>query len=293
MLSILIPIYNFSVEKLIKELLLQSRSLDIPFEILCYDDKSDDYFLKKNKNIENIKEVCYTILNNNLGRSKIRNLLAEQAKFNNLLFLDCDIKISNKKFIKNYLELEKKHKVIVGGVSYDDFNSENSKFLRWKYGKSREQKTAKVRQEFPYHSFSSCNLFIRKEIIQRICFSEKLLQYGHEDTLFGLELQQLSIPILHIDNPIIHVGLDDTAVFLNKTELGLMNLTQISKSSAKICSKIKICSYYNFFKYSLFITKPIFMLLRKILKKTIINGSNSLILFDLYKLSFMLTLKKE
>ena len=79
-------------------------------------------------------------------------------------------------------------------------------FFRWKYGKSREQKTAKVRREFPYHSFSSCNLFIRKEIIQRICFSEKLLQYSHEDTLFGLELQQLSIPILHIDNPIIMLG---------------------------------------------------------------------------------------
>ena len=46
-------------------------------------------------------------------------------------------------------------------------------------------------------------------------------------------------------------------LFLNKTELGLMNLTQISKSSLKSVVKLKYV-VITIFKYSLFITKPIF-----------------------------------
>ena len=293
MLSILIPIYNFAVKELIVELSTQATHLKQPFEILCIDDKSDDYFLNINKDIETIKGVVYQRLNKNIGRSKIRNLLAEKAQFNCLLFLDCDVKPYKKDFLKHYLDLSEKHKVIVGGVAYQDFDEQKSKFLRWKYGKLREEKTAQTRQKKPYNSFSASNLLIHKDISHEIRFSESLLQYGHEDTLFGFELSNLAIPILHIDNPIIHLGLDETSTFLHKTELGLNNLIDLKKVLPEVCQKIKICRYYNGLKSSLFLTRPIFKWIKNITHKMLINGNCNLVVFDLYKLSFMLCLKKK
>ena len=49
MLSILIPIYNRDVTKLVEELLDQCGKANIPFEILCFDDGSTEKWKKKNK----------------------------------------------------------------------------------------------------------------------------------------------------------------------------------------------------------------------------------------------------
>ena len=53
MLSILIPIHNYNVVTLVKELLLQAKSIDGTIEIICCDDCSTDTQLKT----ENIKIV--------------------------------------------------------------------------------------------------------------------------------------------------------------------------------------------------------------------------------------------
>ena len=42
MLSILIPIYNFKVVDVVLELKAQAEKLDVPFEILCFDDASSN-----------------------------------------------------------------------------------------------------------------------------------------------------------------------------------------------------------------------------------------------------------
>ena len=97
--------------------------------------------------------------------------------------------------------------VIVGGVSYTDYKKvEKSKLLRWKYGKFREERKAHFRNQRPYASFSACNLFINKKVSQKIRFTESLTKYGHEDTLYGSELEFNSFNVIHINNPIIHLG---------------------------------------------------------------------------------------
>ena len=42
MFSILIPIYNFKVVDVVLELKAQAEKLDVPFEILCFDDASSN-----------------------------------------------------------------------------------------------------------------------------------------------------------------------------------------------------------------------------------------------------------
>jgi len=233
MLSILIPIYNFAVKELVNELSSQAQDLNIPFEILCVDDTSKATYIKLNDGLEKIEGVNYQLNKKNIGRSAIRNLLTDKAQYDYLLFLDCDVRIGDN-FIKKYIDFKDESEVIVGGVSYAEYEQlEKNKRLRWKYGRHREERKAHFRNQRPYASFSACNLFINKKVSQNIRFTESLTKYGHEDTLYGAELEFNSYTVMHINNPIIHLGLDEVSVFLEKTEFALINLLSLQKSHSK------------------------------------------------------------
>ncbi len=293
MLSILIPIYNFAVKELVNELSSQAQDLNIPFEILCVDDTSKATYIKLNDGLEKIKGVNYQLNKKNIGRSAIRNLLTDKAQYDYLLFLDCDVQIGDN-FIKKYIDFKDESEVIVGGVSYAEYEQlEKNKRLRWKYGRHREERKAHFRNQRPYASFSACNLFINKKVSQNIRFTESLTKYGHEDTLYGAELEFNSYTVMHINNPIIHLGLDEVSVFLKKTEFALINLLSLQKSHPRACKNIKIFNYYNFIRKTLFLTKGIFIFWKNCCRKLLMNGSTNLMVFDLYKLSFMLCLKKD
>lgn len=295
MLSILIPVYNFNVTSLIGELLNQAEKLNIQFEIICIDDKSKSKFLDTNDNLRNLENVNYQILKENIGRSKIRNLLASESKYEYLLFLDCDIKISNPDFLEKYINQISKNDVIIGGLEYEslDDNTDKNKLLRWAYGKNREEKKAINRSKNPYLAFSVCNLLIKKSVSEKILFSEIISQYGHEDTLYGIELKAQKVKVKHIDNPVIHLGLDETDVFIKKTELGLENLKSLSNNYPGIIKLTKIGRYYTGIRRTLIFSKPIFKLTKSVTKSLLLNGSANLLVFDLYKLSFLLCLEKQ
>ena len=92
MLSILIPIYNFKVVKLVETLQKQCEKAKITYEVVCFDDQSQTKYKKDNVILSNYFGVNYTELSENLGRARIRNWMAKIASYDNLLFLDCDTK---------------------------------------------------------------------------------------------------------------------------------------------------------------------------------------------------------
>ena len=101
MISILIPIYNRKVTKLVETLFDQCVDLNIEFEILCYDDCSQEKYRSENRVLGQKMGVSYMDLSTNLGRSKIRNWLGKNARFEYLIFLDCDSLIERKPLSKN------------------------------------------------------------------------------------------------------------------------------------------------------------------------------------------------
>ena len=291
MLSILIPVYNFKVVDVVLELKTQAEKLDIPFEILCFDDASSTH-KDTNSTLQAEANIQYLELSNNIGRTKIRNLLVEKAKYSNLMFLDCDISINKPDFLASYAPYFNSGHVVCGGVAYQKEKPEKAQELRWKYGRNREEKNASLRNQFPYQSFTAFNLLAPKDIFQKIAFNEKINGYGHEDTLFGIELKKEGVTVAHIDNPIIHLGLDEHQVFIEKTEVGLQNLAILIKES-KINKEVKLYRYYLLCKPTLFLTGFIFKKLKKWSKKKLIKGSNSLLIFDIFKLSYLLTSKVD
>jgi glycosyltransferase involved in cell wall biosynthesis len=285
-LSILIPVYNQPVVDLVKELLRQAKLLDIKHHILCYDDASTNRMaLKTNKELSNLKGVSYHILPQNLGRSAIRNLLAKDAAYPTLLFLDCDVAIPDSNFLHRYSRYANSADVICGGRIYGAQPTASQYLLHWHYGTYRESQPATIRRKHPFRSFMFNNVFISKKIFMSIKLDESISTYGHEDSKFGYELEQRNIPVLHIENPVIHIGLDTTDSFLKKTTQGIQNLSRIYKKDglAAKTSLIKTWRQLNTFKLSgLFCL--IYDIAQPVIHKNLFSEKPKLRYLDFYKL---------
>lgn len=225
MLSILIPVYNWDVTQLALDLLDQCRRAGIVFEIRCYEDGSSEAERRKNEKLGGYEGVVYRVFRENQGRARIRNLLAADARFPYLLFLDGDSGVVDDDFIRNYLGGLRAGAILYGGRIYSPERPERSSLLlHWQYGHRRETAPACRRQFQPYERFMTNNFLIPRDIFLRIGFDERLVQYGHEDTLFGHLLRALAIPIVHLDNPVVHLGLEEAGFFLKKNRQAMENL---------------------------------------------------------------------
>ncbi|HKK81403.1 MAG TPA: glycosyltransferase, partial [Prolixibacteraceae bacterium] len=195
MLSICIPIYNYDVTALVQELKKQVEEHSLECEIILADDASDDVELKrKNTSIVSMCGAKFIALEKNIGRSAIRNLLALNASGDSILFLDCDTVPVRNDFLQKYYHVMNDD-VVVGGIAYRDALDDQSAMLRWTYGHKRESKTADERLKMPYASFMTGNFMIKKTVFKQFTFDENITQYGHEDTLFGIQLKQHRIEI--------------------------------------------------------------------------------------------------
>lgn len=292
MLTVCIPIYNYDCRELTKELHQQSLQLAVPIEILAINDGSAEEYkvFYKNFSFENFR---YIEVQQNIGRAKIRNLLAKEAKFNNLLFLDCDVKIISDSYLKRYIEqISENSEVVCGGTIYSTNFPGRNKSLHWKYTLLKQGELSKAKEENPYRSFMTNNFFIRKQVFENISFNEKLTQYGHEDTLFGMALEQQAKKVVHINNPVLHIDLDTNKNFLRKTQQSILNLIQIlnfTENKNDFIRHVTLLQFY--FKMK---RKGLFPLLKvldkmflKLLYKRLTNGSGSVRLLNFYKLLFL------
>ena len=153
-----------------------------------------------------------------MGRSRIRNRLAELAEGEWLLYMDCDAEVCSPTFISTYLSEAEGHDVVCGGTGNMAVCPSQEVVLRHKYEKVAERHlTLERRRETPYAQFTTFNFMIRREVLLAIRFDEGVQGYGHEDTLLGLEMQRRGIRIHHIENKLIHLGLEDAETFLRKT----------------------------------------------------------------------------
>lgn len=293
MLSILIPVYNYNICPLVATLHHQVLKCEILFEIICLDDASQK-FLTENQEIGKLKNTDYSILEKNIGRSAIRNLLAQKAIYDNLLFLDADTIPVHENFISNYIsQINNSKKIVYGGIRYQDIQPSGDEILRWIYGTKREALTVSDRNKSPYISFLTLNFLIQKSIFSEVNFNEKIPNLRHEDTLFSFELMQNKIEIIHLENPVYHLGIENSAVFLRKSEeavMALKNLVDsklISSEYVKLSHSFEIIQKYHLRSIIAFgfkIIQPLFL-------KQLLGRKPSLLLFDFYRLGYYCTSK--
>jgi glycosyltransferase involved in cell wall biosynthesis len=286
-ISVLIPVYNRSVVELVDGLHRQLKVLGAPFEIILMDDKSDDKFIKLNGTISDFQYVHYICLDKNVGRSRIRNLLGEKAQYDQLLFLDCDSGIVDDHFINRYLASV--GEVVYGGTSYQEVEPSKDNLLHWRYGRKYEAQEIGVREASPFISFRSNNFMITKATFEQVKFDEKIKEYGHEDTLFAMSLKEKNISIEHTSNPVYHLGLEDNATFIRKTEIALDSLIKIKKTNPSFTTKLWT---WKVKVERLWLISSLLIKLGPNIKNWIVKYPNTTI-FQLYKLCYLLDVEKD
>jgi hypothetical protein len=119
-----------------------------------------------------------------------------------------------------------------------------------------------------------------------IRFDESYVGYGYEDVQFGHELEKRGVSILHIDNPMAHLGLESSDSYLNKTRQAVMNAfdhrTEIGDSS-------KLLSHYNrVIRLRMrWLFRIVWAFFQKRMEKNLLGPNPKLRIFSLYKLCYI------
>lgn len=211
---------------------------DFNWEIRIYDDGSpaEESWPLLDDLLEHPRLV-YKRLPENLGRAKIRNLLAQEAAYDNLLFLDADGDIPAG-FIAAYQPWMGRNVVVCGGRCYDERAISPDRMLHWIYGDARESAKAKKRNQAPYEGFQTNNFLAPRSLLLQHPFEEDAQGYGHEDTLWGWQLEALGQEIVHIDNAVAHRGLESATVFLEKQEAAVGNLRRLQTLQPDLATRL-------------------------------------------------------
>ena len=286
MLSVLIPIYNFDVRAFVADLAEQAAALEVDCEIICFDDASDASFKELHKHLADNALVRYIESEENLGRSKVRNAMEREARYDNLLFLDCDGKVVRDDYLAQYAQIHA-YDVVYGGRVYPkDAPTDNALLFHWYCGKQKEEVDVAQRRQLPYKSFMTNNFMVRREVYQQIKMDESVKGYGHEDTLFAMELKRHGFAVTHIDNPLEHIGIEPVDEFLRKSANGVTNLARLIERG-QVDDSIKLVRTYHRLKSMgmLGLVSRLIMMNEARIMRNLKGPKPNLLWFDLWKLA--------
>ncbi len=298
-ISILIPVNDFDIVALVLSMSGGMDKVQEFTEIIIGDDGSSEEFRRKYKSLENDK-VKVIVSEKNIGRAAIRNRLITESKGDFLLFLDADAMIPGtaEAFLHKWLEYARYARVICGGILYANTPpGDPDKILRWKYGKKKDQKKASERNKHPHASFTTFNVLIDRTIFSRIRFYEELKKYGFEDTLFGYQLKKAGINVLHIDNGLVHEGLETNKEFLTKTKFSIENLSRLydnvtdKRTFTSIVGLLRGYRRLRFFHLTR-ILAGLFIRYRDKMEIRLDSANASITLFKFYKISMFCTYRE-
>lgn len=291
-LSIVIPTHDFDCSALVAELSRQCAScarLDT-YEIIVVDDHSTTL------HPELLTPHTQLLNSPSRGRAAARNTGIARATGDWLLLVDADAQVPSDRFVRNYVEaITPEAQVLVGGIVTLAEHATPCNQLRYRYETGAQKRhTLVYRRAHPYHNFSVFNAMLRRSLFETLQFEVSLLRYGHEDTLLGMRLQQHDIPVCHIDNPLIHTGIDNNRSFLHKTEQGLENLHHLSNELRSVSALIQLTDRLR--KYHLAgLTRAVHRVFSPLIRRQLLGRRPSLLLFKCYKVGYYLSIdcKKE
>ncbi len=243
--SILIPVYNYDCSNLlqiINEDLQVINSLD--YEIILGNDASSEEYKRLYSTCEQrYARVSVLHLEQNLGASRLRNRLAREAHFPNLLFFDSDV-LPDKGTINKYLEAMIKYptSLIYGGFYYNPQDLKANNQLRYRYGLLIEMRSLAERKAKPYQSFITMAFALPKSLMLAHPFPN--IGMGYEDALWGASLEKNKVDILHIDAPVKHSLKESDEAFLHTLETYVANLGKHRALFSK--TNISLLQAYSF-----------------------------------------------
>jgi glycosyltransferase involved in cell wall biosynthesis len=298
-ISLLVPVCDFDIVALVYSMKICIGKIPELVEIIIGDDGSAPEFRERYKSLEG-GGVRLIVSEKNIGRAAIRNKMALEAKGDFLLFIDADAMIPGtaESYIQNWIPFMDVSRVTCGGILYHESPPcDPDKILRWKHGRKVEQMSASERNKHPYTCFSTFNVLIDRTVFEKLRFNEGLKQYGHEDTLLSYQLEKAGIPVIHTDNGLLHEGLESNRDFINKTRLGIENLSMLydsvtdKKTFASSVLLLRIYKWLRIFRLTL-VLAGVFIRFRERIELRIDSADPPLWLFRFYKMAMFCTFRE-
>lgn len=288
MISVLIPVFNYDVTSLVNAVHAQLTASNIAFEIICLDDNSEKAISDKNKVIATLSNVKYLPSDINNGIAITRQKLVKNAAFDWVILLDADTRINNT-FISNYLEqINAGYDFIFGGFDYENSPPTKDSLLRWKYGKKCEAILAEVRNENPYKVTIAANLLAKKEVYLNLGLDAIGNNYAM-DYYFGSLLKSTKAKVLHINNQVIHLGIENSHSYLRKKEKAVNTLLRLYKQGELKQHANDLLKAFVFLK-SIglnYILAFLFKTFNTSMQKNLVGTNPWITLLQCYKLSYM------
>jgi hypothetical protein len=153
----------------------------------------------------------------NGGRAAARNRLLTQARGGYVLFADADMALVDRWFLPRWLRVIEKDApaVAFGGFQVDPNPDDRSTALHAYTSARSDCLPAALRARRPAQTLTTSNLLVRRDVLNVFAFDSGFRGWGYEDSEWAFRVASRH-PILHIDNPLRHLGLDSADALIEK-----------------------------------------------------------------------------
>lgn len=292
-LSIIIPVYNYDCYDLVRTLHTQLTDNGMTFEIIVAEDGSrEEEALQSNRRIAELTHCRYIPRKENVGRAHVCNFMLSESTGQWILIMDADAVVPDDTYISNYQKAFDEYDVDVlhGGLYHSEKYFKEGTELRWTYERAADRHRGTDELNInPFKSFSTFNVAIRRSLFASIGFDENCKEYGYEDALLGINLKEKGATIRHIHNPLIHVGLDSNAAYLQKVETSLRTLRAIRDKFNGQTTLLK--AYTSLKSYHMaWLPLLLYKLFKPLMRRNLLGRKPNLKVLALYKLGYYISL---
>jgi hypothetical protein len=226
-LSVLIPFMRDDPTGLLTALDRES----VPVEIVVLDDGTGDPALAARiaATVEGLRlPARFVRLAANEGRARGRNRLTRHARADRFLFIDADMLPDSDHFLADWLALVagRDPAAAFGGFSLDQTPRTRANALHRAMALKSDCVPAPERARAPEKHVFTANLLVRRDVFESVAFDERFTGWGWEDVEWAIRVAA-RWPIVHVDIPASHLGLDPAATMARKYEQSAANFARV------------------------------------------------------------------
>ncbi|MBV9997263.1 MAG: glycosyltransferase [Caulobacteraceae bacterium] len=247
-LSILIPSFRDDPQRLLGAL----DRPDLPVEIVLIDDGSGDPQLVSRLACAVLRLAAparFLALPANEGRARVRNRLARAARASNLLFLDADMLPDRPDFLDRWLALVSTQgpPAAFGGFSLDQAPLDPAHAVHRRMALRGDCAPPEVRRRAPEKHVFTSNLLVRRDVFEAAPFDNGFRGWGWEDVEWAARVVRTH-PILHVDIPATHLGLDTACAMATKFEQSAANFGRLAAAHPDLVQTYPLYKAARFLK---------------------------------------------
>lgn len=232
-LSVLTPFLRDDPSILLADLDAEAAAVNGAVELVLLDDGTGDDAMTA-RLAEQIRASALPVrlisLADNLGRAGGRNALAAAGRGDSLLFLDSDMRPDNPTFLQDWLALadDQTPAVAFGGFSLKQA-SDAPRFAVHRAVATRSECVPAAERRLAAEKYVyTSNLLVRRDVFESEAFDSGFTGWGWEDVEWAIRVSR-RFPIVHIDNPATHMGLDTVESLAGKYEQAAPNFARMAE----------------------------------------------------------------